>query len=74
MVRVQSEYVVKFEDVFLEPYVQDGFNMNYLCIAMEYCPNGDLNRCIQYHLLITLIRYNKPYYWGFLAHQQYYRR
>lgn len=39
MARIQNEYVVKYEDVFLSPFTEpsSGEKMHHLCIVMEYC-------------------------------------
>eukprot|EP01116_Phalansterium_solitarium_P010937 TRINITY_DN2653_c0_g1_i2.p1 TRINITY_DN2653_c0_g1~~TRINITY_DN2653_c0_g1_i2.p1 ORF type:complete len:334 (-),score=99.93 TRINITY_DN2653_c0_g1_i2:105-1106(-) len=43
---VRSEYVVRYEKVFLEEFVVSGVKMWHLCILLEYCPRGDLRSFI----------------------------
>lgn len=47
MARLSSPYIVKFFDVFLTHETNDGTDLYYLYIAMEYCPEGDLLEFIQ---------------------------
>src|SRR5689334_3639244 len=46
MARVESEFVVRFEDVFIHPFSTDGVQMYNLCIVMENCAKGDLQQFI----------------------------
>ncbi len=42
MARIQSEYVVRYEDVFMTTEMVSGEQIYHLNIVMEYCPKGDL--------------------------------
>jgi serine/threonine protein kinase len=42
MVRCLSDYVVAYEDVFLEPREEYGVKYFYLCLVMDYCRGGNL--------------------------------